>query len=630
MCGICGTAAPALPPGREQAVRTMMGRLRHRGPDGEGLASGPGFAFGHTRLAVIDREGGRQPMTTGDGRFTLVFNGEIYNYVELRRELAAAGVRFSTRSDTEVLLELLAAEGERGLHRLNGMFAFALHDGTTGSVLLARDHFGVKPLYYTLTAEGELVFASEVKALLVHPQVAATRSDRGLHQYLTFQFCLGDETLFAGIHSVEPGCLIRWAPHRGVQAVRYWTMDFTVDTDHTPSYFAHRLDDLLRDSVRLQLRSDVPVGTYLSGGVDSSVITVLASDLAPGPLSSFHGRFEEGRHYDESAYARLVADQAGVAYHEVVPTERDFIEDLPRLVYHMDHPAAGPGLFPQYRVCRLAAEHVKVVLGGQGGDELFGGYARYLIAYVEQALKGAIFETQEEGQHVVTLASVIPNLAVLREYAPLIRSFWAEGVFGPMEERYFRLIDRAGGMEQLLCEGVMDDSDRAKVFEAFNDEFSRSDTLSYINKMTHFDLKTLLPALLQVEDRVSMAVSLESRVPLLDARIAQLVMSMPPALKFGGGRTKSALRDAARRLLPGAVVERKDKMGFPVPLTEWLRRGPVRDFCHDVLLDRRARDRGLFCPEGVERLMEAEAPFGRQLWGALCLELWHRCFIDGS
>lgn len=626
MCGICGVAAAGPTPERAAVVRGMMDRLRHRGPDGEGLVDGESWIFGHTRLSIIDIEHGAQPMRTPDGRFTLVYNGEIYNYLELRSDLQMQGIEFRTTSDTEVLLQILALEGEDALGRLNGMFAFAIHDAETGEIVLARDPFGVKPLYYALTARGELVFASEIKAILAHPEVEARTDRQALQEYLTFQFCLGNRTLFDGIKKIEPGCMLRWSPRGTVRTRRYWDCDFRVDENHTESYFASRLSELMTDSVRLQLRSDVPLGAHLSGGLDSSVVAALAARAAGSRISVFHGRFAEGTEYDESAYARTVAQAIGADFWDVVPTAEDFVEDLPRLIYFMDEPAAGPGLFPQHHVSRLAARNVKVVLGGQGGDEIFAGYARYLLGYLEQALKGAVYETQEEGKYLVTLDSIVPNLALLREYVPLMRYFWSDGLFEAMDARYFRLVDRSPDMATLLDRDFLDTWNGDAVFEAFRREFNHPDTQSYVNKMTHFDIKTLLPALLQVEDRVSMAVSLESRVPLLDTRIVDLVTTMPPALKFTGGKTKYALKRAAADLLPSTVVERKDKMGFPVPLSEWMRGGPVREFVGDVLLGTTARQRGIFRTEELEQLIATEAPFGRQIWGALCLELWHQAF----
>ncbi len=631
MCGLCGIFYPAGPkrPGLESTVRRMMDRLAHRGPDGEGCATGAGYCLGHRRLAIIDLEHGAQPMASQDGRFQLVYNGELYNYLELRQQLVQDGVVFRTSSDTEVVLQMLIRKGAAALEDFNGMFALAFVDRDTGQWLLARDPFGIKPLYYA-SAEDEFLFASEIKALLAHPAVGSTVNWKGLEQYLTFQFCLHGQTLFEGIQAVQPGCFLRGRGAEVLQEGRYWDTNYEVDEHHTDAYFTDRLLHLLQDSARLQIRSDVPLGAYLSGGIDSSVVASMAAEHLGREIPVFHGRFAEGPAYDESRYARIVAESIGADYRETAPSADQFVEAMPRLIYHMDEPVAGPGLFPQYAVSRLAADRVKVVLGGQGGDEIFGGYARYLIGYLEQALKGAVFRTQEEGRHIVTLASIIPNLPLLQEYRPLLQQFLGEGLFDEMGARYFRLIDRSPNVESLMTNDARQRFDRQGVFADFERVFHHPDTKSYFNKMTHFDQKTLLPALLQVEDRVSMAVSLESRVPLLDRRIVDLVTTMPPPMKFQGGRTKHVLKQAVADLLPSSVLDRSDKMGFPVPLSEWMQGGPVRDFVCDVLFSRCCRQRGLFRPEALESLVDREARFGRQLWGVLCLELWHRQFIDAT
>ena len=604
-----------------------MDRLAHRGPDDQGMHVERGAVLGHRRLAIIDVEHGRQPMQSEDRRYTLLLNGEIYNYLELREELAREGARFRTASDTEVLLEILARHGEAALSRLNGMFAFALFDGDSGEWLLARDPLGIKPLYYSELRD-EVVFASEIKALLAHPGIEARLNWHAMQHYLTFQFCLDDYTLFEGIRRVEPGCFLKGRGAKIERVVRYWDTDFRVDEHHTEAYFIEELRRLLEDSARLQIRSDVPLGAYLSGGLDSSVVSLAAAKFLRRPIKVFHGRFEEGPRYDEYSHALAAAQAAG---NELIPTTitaRHFVDDMPRLIHAMDEPTAGPGLLPQYRVSKTAGEHVKVVLGGQGGDEVFGGYARYLVGYLEQALKGAIFESQEEGRHLVTLGSIIPNLPILRQYHPMMQQFWKDGLFEPMDARYFRLIDRSPDIEHLLTPDALARFDREAVFADFQRTFNHPDTRSYFNKMTHFDIKTLLPALLHVEDRVSMAVSLESRVPLLDARIVALVASMPPAIKFQAGHAKHILKNAVQGLVPSAILNRKDKMGFPVPLKEWVQQGPARDFVCDILLDRRSRERGLFERASLEQLITNEAAFGRQLWGVLCVELWHRQFMD--
>ncbi len=633
MCGIVGVLNFNGQPVALPVLTDMAEALKHRGPDGEGHFVDGSVGFSHKRLAIIDLTSGQQPMTSTRGTTTIVFNGEIYNYVELRAELARRGHTFRTTSDTEVILEMYAAHGPACVTMLNGMFAFLLYDRERQIVLAARDHFGIKPLYYGMTRSGALCFASEIKALFQHPELRAEPDHAAMREYVTFQLVTGDRTLFKGIHKLLPGHYqVIDLASRQVRTERYWEPRFTIDPYHTEEYFVAEVRRLLEDATRLQMRSDVPVGAYLSGGMDSSIVTALAAAFnghANGtrPLQTFTGSFREGPDFDETVYAREVAQNTGALMHEVVATEEQFVDLMPKLVYQMDEPVAGPGLFPQYVVARCAARHVKVVLGGQGGDEIFGGYVRYMVAYLEQALKGAIFETNEEAEHIVSLRSIVPNLPALRAYAPMMQQFWRQGVFDPMDRRYFRLIDRSGGALSLFSADFRSCYDSDELFARFQQVFNHPDTKSYFNKMQHFDMVTQLPALLHVEDRVSMAASLESRVPLLDYRIADLVASMPPGMKFRGGELKYILKRAAGALLPASIAERKDKMGFPVPLHLWAK-GRSRDFFADVLLSPTARARGIFDAAEVEKLMAYESAFSRRLWGLLNLELWHRQFID--
>ncbi len=337
--------------------------------------------------------------------------------------------------------------------------------------------------------------------------------------------------------------------------------------------------------MRLHLRSDVPVAAYLSGGIDSSAVASLAG-RDQGGLAAFTGKFSEDPRYDESAYARLVAGQRGLELHEVDIGVADFIEQIENVAYHMDYPAAGPGSFPQYMVSRAAGEQVKVILGGQGGDEVFGGYTRYLIAYFEQCIKGAIDGTLHDGNFVVTYESIIPNLVALRNYKPLMRDFWSEGLFEDLDARYFRLINRAHDVaNEVDVEALGDYSP----FETFREIFNGDNVghEAYFDKMTHFDFKTLLPALLQVEDRVSMAHGLESRVPLLDHRLIELAATIPADVKFKDGHMKHAFKRATDKIVPKQVLERTDKMGFPVPLSEWMGGERTRLRHRRTLLGRR-------------------------------------------
>lgn len=632
MCGICGIVGPkgTLTEREQNIVHEMKLRIRHRGPDDNGLHISDFSVLGHQRLSIIDLEHGHQPMISHDGRYVLVFNGEIYNYLELRQKLIQHDTHFITFSDTEVLLQMLIQEGVAALCMLNGMFAFLFLDTKTGEWILARDQFGIKPLYYTVTPHGQFLFASEIKALLAHPEVPAQLSIKGLNHYFTFQYCLGAETLFKGISKVDPGHYLQGIGGTISDKVRYWDADFTVDEHHTERYFIEHLRFLLEDSARLQIRSDVPLGAYLSGGLDSSTVSCLASQCLGGEIPVFTGKFAESPAYDESQYAREVTTHISGVMHEVVPTEEDFVKYMPSIVRIMDEPLAGPGVFPQFMVSRLAVKQVKVVLGGQGGDEIFGGYARYLVGYLEQALKGAIQETREEGKYLVDLISIIPNLPLLKQYVPLMSNFWKKGLFEEMDARYFHLIDRSPDLVSLLTKDAMNQMDRNQVFEDFLTQFNHPETQSYINKMTHFDFKTLLPALLHVEDRVSMAVSLESRVPILDTRIMELVASAPPAMKFKGGKTKALLKSAVENIVPTGILQRKDKMGFPVPLSEWMGKGVVREFVIDTLLSKASRERGLYRHDALENMIKNQGVIGRQLWGALNLELWFQTYIDNN
>lgn len=628
MCGLAGIIHFDKQSPQRAVLERMAATIRHRGPDDSGIfISGP-VGLAHQRLSIIDLTTGHQPMST-DG-VTIVFNGEIYNYVELRDDLKRAGHTFQTASDTEVMLRMYLQHGVDFVEKLNGMFAFVLYDANRRRIVVARDHFGIKPLYAHRTPS-RVVFASEIKALLAHPEVRASIDPQGLNDYLTLQYTLEDVTLFKGIRKVLPAHVeVTDLDSGAVTRRRYWKPSFNgAGSAKSEGEYVEELQALLKSTVRWQMRSDVPVGAYLSGGLDSSTVTALAAQETSTPLKTFTGAFREGPEYDESAHARSVAQAAGAEMFFVYPTEQEFIDLMPKLIYHMDEPAAGPGLFPQYIVSRLAADHVKVCLGGQGGDEIFGGYARYVVAYFEQAVKSAIYESDEEGALGVELAAMAPNLGYIRQYVPMLSRFLQRGFLEPVDRRYFSLMDRSEGTLDAYSADFRAQYDRDAVFGRFQSVFNEVDTPSYYNRMLNYDMMTGLPSLLHVEDRVSMAVSLESRVPLLDPRIVEFVARVPPRIKFKGGEMKYLFKQAIRDLLPSTVMERRDKMGFPVPLQLWAR-GRAKEFFHDVLLSQRTRERGLFDVSAVERLINQESAFSRVLWGLLQIELWHRQFIDAA
>lgn len=626
MCGVGAIVSLTGAPVPDLAARLdLMNTLqRHRGPDGVGAWAHPSGRVGlaHRRLSIIDIEGGAQPMGDAAGRW-ISFNGEIYNHPELRSELGGAG--FRGRSDTEVLLKSLERWGPDALAKLRGMFGFALWDEPRGALFCARDRFGIKPLYYTVV-DGAAYVASECKALL--PFVKEIRTDvDALKDYLAFQFCLAGKTLFAGIQELLPGHTL--TVHRGrLEVRRYWEVYYNPQFEETEERFAEGVRERLRESVGLHLRSDVPVGAFLSGGLDSSLMATLAVEAGAPAMRAFTGKFDMGPAYDESPHARAVAEAKGMTLDETVIREADFVDHLPTVIYHLDAPVAGPGSLPQFLTAKSAARHRKVVLGGQGGDEIFGGYARYLIAYFEQCIKAAIDGTMNSGNFIVTYESIIPNLSALRSYKPLLQDFWREGLFEDLGPRYFRLINRSRDVGREVRWDVLGDYNPYETFRTiFEGDNVRKE--SYFDRMTHFDFKTLLPALLQVEDRVTMAHGLESRVPFLDHRLVEYAATMPSNVKFKNGAMKHLLRTAFADTLPRSVLDRKDKMGFPVPFTEWAARpGRTRDFVRDTLGSSAARGRPWMNADEVLKGLDAEPRYGRKLWGLLSLELWQKQFHD--
>jgi len=605
----------------------VMGKLiEHRGPDGDGvwIHDDARVGFTHRRLSIIDLSpAAAQPMLAPSGS-ALTYNGEIYNFKELRFELENDGRAFASHSDTETILGLYEKRGTEAIGQLRGMFAFALWDDRHNRLVLARDRFGIKPLYYTIQ-DGVLYFASEQKALL--PFLPSIRTNaQALAEYLTFQYTISESTMFEGIEQVMPGHYMT-VQSGAIQITKYWDVSYEVDYSWTAESAEARLRELMADSIDVHLRSDVEVGSYLSGGVDSSLMAILASGKNEFGGKGFHGRFTDYPGYDESAFARDASSAFGGDLRVLDITADDFRENIRSVIWHLDQPTAGPGSFPQYMISALAAQEVKVVLGGQGGDEIFGGYARYLIAYFEQCIKAAIDGTYKDGNYVVTIESIIPNLGILREYKPLIREFWKEGLFGPLDERFFRLVDRSTDMK---AEVMWADLDLRSVKESFFKIFNNRSNVAkeaYFDSMTHFEFKTLLPALLQVEDRMSMAHGLESRVPLLDHPLVEFAASVPANLKFEGGHLKHLLKNGYRDTLPPSILQRRDKMGFPVPLKEWFG-NELRPFVMDILSNMHSRQREYLNTDEILKNFGDEAQFSRKTWGLLSLELWQQEFHD--
>lgn len=627
MCGISGQLNIGLNSiaGLSSKLEAMNKLIEHRGPDGEGIWIHPSnsVGFAHRRLSIIDIDSGKQPMVDDLGN-VVCFNGEIYNYRDLRKELQSS-YSFRTNSDTEVILAGYRKWGVKVIEKLRGMFAFALWNEREKTLLCARDRFGIKPFYYSEIGD-TFIFCSEAKGIL--PFLPAIETDKdALQQYFTFQLCLGQKTLFKGIKQIEPGHYLVIKSNK-VSHCKYWEAQFEHDWNHTKKYFRERLAHLLDESIKYHLISDVPVGCYLSGGIDSGIVAALSKkQLGNQTLKAFTGKFPIGQEYDESRLARLTAGSHAIELHEIEITSADFIKNMAKVMYHLDYPVAGPGSFPQYSVSQYASENVKVCLGGQGGDEIFGGYVRYLLAYFELCIKGAIEGTMHSGNFIVTYESIIPNLKSLQKYKPMMKDFWRTGLFEDREQRYFHLISRSEAIRPLINEKFCDDD---TVFEQFKEIFCGQNVgkASYFDAMTNFDFKTLLPGLLQVEDRVSMAHGLESRVPLLDHPLIELAASIPSNIKFENGALKLLLRDTFSDLLPHEVLHNKDKMGFPVPLGEWMK-GDLHDYIVDVFGSKKATQRE-YLRDGfkIEELISKQGKFDRNLWGLLSLELWQQQFHD--
>ncbi|WP_133129583.1 asparagine synthase (glutamine-hydrolyzing) [Legionella yabuuchiae] len=627
MCGIAGifNIKKTTIDNLVNKLSVMNALLAHRGPDDEGIWTDKHQSIGlaHRRLSIIDLSvHAHQPMIAPNGE-VIVYNGELYNHIELRKSLSSHWT-FTTNSDTEVILAAYKVFGVECVKHFKGMFAFAIWDGE--KLFCARDQFGIKPFYYAKLGN-EFIFASESKALMPFlPEIKTNR--KAFVEYITFQYPMGEETLFCDVLQLEPAHAMLITPDKQ-KIWRYWDVHYHIDYDHTQTYFANRLEEIMNESIQVHLRADVNLGAYVSGGVDSSLIGILATQEKNQSLPFFHGRFLEDKSYDESEYAQYAAQKCGTKLHVRDITSQEFQAHFSNIIYHMDFPVAGPGVFPQYMVSEMAAQQVKVVLGGQGGDEIFGGYARYVMAYFEQCMKAAIEGKYKKGNFVVTAESIIPNLEVLNAYKPLLKRFWSDGLFEPLEKRYFSLIDRGADLDG---EVALTAAERDQVYSQFLNVFNTAKfekAESYFDGMTHFDFKCLLPGLLHVEDRVSMAHGLEARVPFLYTPLIEFMATIPANIKFKDGRMKHLLKQTYSDVLPSPIVNRKDKMGFPVPLSEWMH-GELKEYIYDILSAGCSRTEGFIDYKKIIQNFDKTGKFSRKVWGFLCYEIWQQQFHDQS
>ena len=625
MCGIAGVIDPTLSPAEvQQVLRGMAEVMIHRGPDDEGFFVSGNIGLGMRRLSIIDLAGGKQPIFNEDGSIVVVFNGEIYNYLELRDQLQQNQHAFTTNSDTEVIVHLYEELGEECVHKLRGMFAFALWDQRSHRLFIARDRLGIKPLYYTKDAD-RLVFGSEIKAIFQHPNIIAQLDIEGLSNFLSLKYVPAPQTMFAGIQALPPGHTLVYDLN-GVTVRSYWDLSFAGDHngEKREEEYSDQLEGLLKESIKLELRSDVPFGAFLSGGIDSSLVVALMSQFLDQPVKTFSVGYEGGgERWSELPYARVVAEQFKTDHHEVFVYPQNFIDLAGKVVWHLDQPIADDAVLMNYMVAKLASGQVKMVLTGEGGDELFAGYARYAgerLAPLFRVIPGAFKSL---------MLSTIDRLPGLYRPKLALHALCKKGEISRMAN-WFPLFNQKM-KEALLTNEVKRELNGTLPDHVFAQHLSRTDATDSLSRMLYVDTKLWLPDdLLARGDKMSMASSLEARVPLLDHRVVEFAASLPPHLKLRRLTRKYLLKRVGRAWLPAQIINRSKK-GFPTPISVWFRK-EARSFVRDILSPSAIKRRGLFNSDYVERLLnEHDAGFadhGSLIWGLLSVELWHRLFID--
>lgn len=625
MCGIAGVYEyRGEEAANEPALHAMLRAIVHRGPDDHGIHAEPEVALGARRLSIIDLEGGHQPITNEDGSVVVAFNGEIYNYRELRRRLVASGHTFRSEGDTEVLVHLYEDLGDECVHELRGMFAFAIWDRRRHRMIIGRDRLGIKPLYWSDDGK-RLLFGSEVKSLLCHPTLSAALDVDALAAFLLLRYVPAPRTMFSGVNSLPPGHLLT-CDSDGANVRRWWDLSFAAGPPLSEDEAVERLRAKLEDAVSSHMVADVPYGAFLSGGVDSSTIVALMTRKLGRPVSTFSVGFRgAGERLSELPYARMVAERYESDHHEVLIGAEDFTRLAEKVVWHLDQPVADAACLPNYMVSELAAQHVKMVLTGEGGDELFGGYARYaanqlspLTSRLPTAVQSGMRALSRRGPSLSR-----PQIAMYALSQPDERARMA--AWTPLMHPEVR--------SELALGPVGRGVQRTEAATMFAAHLARTDATDPLSRMLYADTQHWLPDYLLLRgDKTSMAASLEARVPLLDHALVEYAASLPANLKMHGLRQtrKYLLRQVARDLLPAPILSRTKK-GFPVPMSEWLR-GGAREFCRDLLAPDLVRRRGLFAPDMVARILDqhqsSRADHGLLLWGLISVELWHRLYLD--
>jgi asparagine synthase (glutamine-hydrolysing) len=628
MCGIAGVFEYEGRKGVQQHVLSdMLTAIEHRGPDDRGVLLAGHLAMGMQRLSIIDLAGGKQPISNEDGTVTIIFNGEIYNYRELQQDLRVRGHVLKTASDTEVILHLYEELGADCVKALRGMFCFAIWDSVSRTLFIARDRLGIKPVYYS-EQNGSLIFGSEIKSILANPEIEASLNIEGLGHYISLKYVPAPETMFCGIRALPPAHTLT-CDQNGIKVERYWDLAFAESgmAHASEGEYSEQLDALLRESVQLHLVSDVPFGAFLSGGVDSSLIVALMQQVMNVPVKSFSVGFKGGgsEAFSELPYARLVAARFETDHHEIYVTPDDFVNLAEKVVWHLDQPIADNACVANYMVSSLAAQHVKMVLTGEGGDELFAGYARHA------------------GEQLSSLFRLLPNsakslgLSALQRLPGLSRQKIALHALCQEDQltrmtNWFPLFDR-NRKPFLLKEDLFQQLADPYAEEVFRTQLNGMDQHEPLSQMLYVDTKLWLPDdLLARGDKTTMAVSLEGRVPLLDHKLVEFAALLPSQMKIKRLARKYLLKRVARKWLPPEIINRKKK-GFPMPFSLWFR-NECREFVRDLLSPETTKRRGLFNSAYIQSLLSEHdagtADHGQLLWGLISVELWHRAFLDPS
>ena len=628
MCGINGIALSSRSSRvlSRDVLEKMRDVIRHRGPDDEGIFIDGNVGLGHRRLSIVDVAAGHQPMTNEDRSLHITYNGEIYNHADYRESLEARGHVYQTHCDTETILHLYEEHGAACVEHLRGMFAFAIWDKNKRELFVARDRLGVKPLYYTHTDDGSLYFGSEIKTLLEASAVKPELNYAVLPDYLANHAPSGEETLFVGVKRLLPGHTLTWRDG-AVTIRRYWDVDFTKDEIRDDETYIKQWSELFRESVRLRLMADVPLGMFLSGGIDSSAICAMMSTMVSEPIKTFSVAFAE-REANELEYARLVANAYKTNHHEIVVSPEQFFAALPRLVWHEDEPLAHPSSVALYFVSKLASEHVKVVLTGEGSDELLAGYGRYRRTMWNLAM-GRGYNKFAPPFARDTIRKQIERMPGGRLRQKLMRTFL---VLSPeLESIYF---DNFAVFPSPMQQNMFTPETRERIpaidpYVELRRLLERTKDLSLLDGLLYADIKTYLHELLMKQDQMSMATSIESRVPFLDHKLVEFTARMPDAMKLRGNTTKYILREAMKDVLPEQILTRS-KMGFPVPIGSWFR-GPFKSIVDEYVLSERATSRRIFDAGFVRQIVarhQGGEDHAERLWALVNFEMWMRRFFD--